>query len=609
MPRVFISNSNVQDSGDIIVDASFDVLNFIEAQHKDGSTIFVIDVHCKFKQADKMQQQGGVIVYRNLLKEFAKSQDKLKVVFYSPIPKEDLVKLKPENYVLALLPFVELFPDIEHYGIKPEDWTFEKALTEAEKKVCPQFNNASENLLSGWSLNDENKVEVKKKQIVFVDDQANEWVKAFEKVFKLGKGGATVPLIFAYNKNGSDKVFSLDKLDKSFSESVREADLVISDFYLEENHEFNNWMSAEELSKKSGFQLFQAIKGTNGIHKGVPIVMHTSSNKIQYYKFLDANGVDNWLVKDTRPNTTNQEKKENFNAFKTVIEQFTIGDSAKLYSTLKQLWEKIELIEQNSNSNWWYSNSINSKITKVTYNTRKRGTTVTETTTIKSANIQTKQTVLSILKDSWMALRALLNKEDLFATSIGSSDKNFTAAAICNNLGKLFEFFGFNQSIDYNYFFKLFYCIRNAASHYNDYSKFTKEDCILYFECWLSILQSADNSFENIFRKNSPAQIEQIIQDTSFEYNLLYCYMQYFNSEYSKNHLEIKELLGRRIQSLFDKANYAVMIKEITGNTGQTIPGTSDRAKNLKGAVADISFKGLNGITLTQGDKRIFKDA
>ena len=47
----------------------------------------------------------------------------------------------------------------------PQDWTFEKALTEAEKKVCPQFNNASENLLSGWSLNDENKVEVKNKQI------------------------------------------------------------------------------------------------------------------------------------------------------------------------------------------------------------------------------------------------------------------------------------------------------------------------------------------------------------------------------------------------------------------------------------------------------------
>ena len=34
-------------------------------------------------------------------------QDLLKVVFYSPLSQDFLIKLKPDNYVLKLLPFIE----------------------------------------------------------------------------------------------------------------------------------------------------------------------------------------------------------------------------------------------------------------------------------------------------------------------------------------------------------------------------------------------------------------------------------------------------------------------------------------------------------------------
>src|SRR6185437_10608250 len=85
---------------EIIENGSFDI-------------IYVIDIHCSFwinGEFRKLQQQGGVLIYRYLLNLYQKENiiDKPKVIFYSPVCKNNLVKLKPENYVLKLLPFVQL---------------------------------------------------------------------------------------------------------------------------------------------------------------------------------------------------------------------------------------------------------------------------------------------------------------------------------------------------------------------------------------------------------------------------------------------------------------------------------------------------------------------
>lgn len=583
MQRVFISNTKIQETEtDIVLCSDSRIGDKLKTVDTSGNTVFVIDVHCVFTKKGrelKLQEQGGVIIYRHLLQKFNGHQNKLKVVFYSPIPKDDLVKLKPENYVLKLLPFIEC---------KNEVGQFESELTKIiSDNTFPQFSNASENLLSGWSLYNESKVEVKKKRIVFVDDQADEWRKTFDEVFKLGKNGITVPDIFLYNKNGSDKVFSLSKLDNRFSESVREADLVISDFYLEENHESNNWMSAEELSKRSGFQLFQAIKGTKGIHKGVPIIIHTSSNKIQYYKFLDANGVDNWLVKDTRPNTTNQEKKENFIAFKNTIELFTEKElTSKLYSWLKDFWRRIEILEENivdGKATWWFSAKEQSNFPQIThiYKDEATGKQKEGTINAKTANTDDVCELIEILKDSWMALRNLTNKESCFADNIGSHDIGYSAASVCNNLGKLIEFFDLTQSVKLNLYFKFLYGIRNAASHYSDYKFFTVYDAVIYFDLWLTALEKSNLSMEDVFKIETNTN-EYLIQGKTgkltYKNRMLYVYVQFYNSPYLVGDSLSKELIGKKMDWLIKKANPEILFSEINNYA------------DLKDRVADRGF-------------------
>ena len=299
MNKVFISNTKVQNTEtDIVFCPTNRLSEKLEAVDTSGKTVYVIDVHCVFtnnKKQLKLQDQGGVTIYRQLLQKFDGNQDKLKVVFYSPISQEDLVKLKPENYVLSLLPLVEC---------KYEEGQFESELARIiSDNKFPLFNNASENLLSGWALfradnnrkeNDFVETQYKHKTptdkprvITFIDDEINEWRETYSKIFEQGKN---IRLIMYQKEKHPFWEFSEEKID-NLKNHVMQSALIVSDFYLQENHAPNTWLSNKQLEDKSGFKLFNAIKGggyKDGIHKGVPYIMYTSSNKIQYYQYLDA---------------------------------------------------------------------------------------------------------------------------------------------------------------------------------------------------------------------------------------------------------------------------------------------------------------------------------
>lgn len=117
MKQLFISNAKLPVSiiDQIVCDESLTVETLKELLKGEGDLVFVIDVHCRFKQAERMQQQGGVKVFHGLRKIFVGRLKELRIVFYSPISRENLVRLKPENEILNSLPFIEVNSENEQF--------------------------------------------------------------------------------------------------------------------------------------------------------------------------------------------------------------------------------------------------------------------------------------------------------------------------------------------------------------------------------------------------------------------------------------------------------------------------------------------------------------
>lgn len=405
-----------------IVDTS--VFTFEEAisylsSFKNDEPVYLINVHCtfnvgKFNRKYDCQQQNGVAIYRHLLKIYENNQEELKVAFFSPITVENLVKLNPENAVLEHHPFFNV----------PFNWS--NCITVLQAKTdWNYFNNASENLLSGYSIYasknpDSAKIKTKDKKILFVDDQTSEWKIVLSEI-------ATKKDDFSFYQyqrdKSSTKSFESSKIQgHNFKNEAHNADLIISDFYLQENHEVDKWKSVEELENVSGFQLFKYIK--NELNAGIPMVIYTSSNKVRYFQFLDSNGLDGWITKDVRVNATAEEKQLIFESLKRTIEKFTVGENAKIYKDLKEIWKKIQAIAERKKENWWYSNT--------TYiQKQKDGLT--------KLNIVSKNNLLEILIDAYFGIRNYLKREDLLARDLQSKDLHFSASSIASNLGNIHE--------------------------------------------------------------------------------------------------------------------------------------------------------------------------
>lgn len=542
---VYVSNICVEgrEAIDIVLinDKGIEQINEIRVETS-GNIVFVIDVHCTFKGAEKLQQQGGVTIYRHLLQKFNGQQEMLKVVFYSPISQDDLVNLKPENYVLKLLPFVEC---------KYEEGQFERELTKIiSDNQFPLFNNASENLLSGWALYKADKGrketdfvetvwksggETSRRRLVFIDDQIEEWKTTYKQIFEKSD---KYQFLF-YNKL-STSVTGFDISKISGFEKIKEADIIVSDFYLQEQHQPNNWMGKDQLEEISGYRLFEKIKGKyfeKGINKGACYIMHSSSNKIPYYRILEANGIDNWLVKDIRENVTIQEKLENFKIFKNTLEEYTSKDELAIYKALKNIWERIDGF--NESQKWWQCNKR--------YNADE---------------------TIQILKSVWFSLRQYANKQALYMEKSGVTDISYTPAAIISSLGKLNEAFKVEKlNQNSNSFQRFFPAIRNIGSHHKDLHQIILTDALIFLDCWLNALNS--QSFEDAFSSNKDLGISAyMIQGpayatSSFEYCLLYVYMQFYNSPYSYKHDFTRKLIRKRVDTLLKNANKKILLDEI----------------------------------------------
>lgn len=296
------------------------------------NTIYLIDVHFSY-QDQKLQEQSGVDFYRHLLKKYESVDnglDNLKVIFYSPLPKDYLVDIKPENYVLNVLPFIQFTAD----GTFKEK--LEKLVTAYTKNNSwPVFNVASENLLSGWSLfkSDEEKKPwnshktlenykitiPKEKKHLFIDDEYNQWHQAYKIIFNDFESSAIYLEEDGVLLKQKEFRYKWSSNRKKIIELAKNANYITSDFYLTENHKDTKYFKdREDINGISGFGLM------TDIYRGqpwIPYTMFTSSNKIWNYEFFEANGCWNWCVKDYRvDNLSSEEKKQEYKFFKDNIE-------------------------------------------------------------------------------------------------------------------------------------------------------------------------------------------------------------------------------------------------------------------------------------------------
>lgn len=514
-----------------------------------SDVIYLINVHCIFSNGNNkgkvnwyLQEEHGITIYRQLLKVYEKKESELKVVFFSPIKDDDLVKLKPENAVL------------KHHLVLPVPFDWGKAVEQIEKKTDWKiFNNASENLLSGFSLNGLQKIKTEGKKLLFIDDQSNEWESVFDAIFD---NGIIEHLPYDNQQTFRENITS-GNVKKSAVSKISNCHIVLSDFYLNENHEPNKWVNKESMEGISGFKLFKSIRETDK-GKAIPFIMHTSSNKVSYYKVFDQNGVDDWIVKDIRPNTTTKEKKDSYFLFKQTIESFV--NQYWIYQRLQSVWIGIQSIKNNKNVKWWYSAKYDSSLKY-------------QVNEMPSKSIEfTKADIVSVLESSWFAIRRYLNKEADYEKTTEAADDTepFLASSICNNLGKIFEMLDVKSGVKKISFLSNFIInVRNSASHAKDNKYFILLDAFICLDYLVYALTQYDdlNRFQANFRDKFIIKGLGNDDADTFPCGLLWLYMQFYNHNGSKVLPEVRNnTLKKRIDQLFQQALADNSIKDVWNN-------------------------------------------
>lgn len=543
-----------------------DVICDIETLGDSSEIIYLINVHCVFSNGNNkrkinwyLQEQHGISIYRHLLKVYEKKECELKVAFFSPIPKDDLIKLKAENYVLKY----------HEYFKTPFSWKecSTKLLAKADWKI---FNNASENLLSGYGIHSNQnptdaKVSTGKKKVLFIDDQRNEWETTFSEIFN---ENALVHLPYA-NQTDFRKALADGKVLKEVKSNLNNeknpSNIILSDFYLNENHEPGKWMNKESIEGISGFNLFHSVRATDK-GKGIPYIMHTSSNKIPYYKIFDQQGVDDWIVKDTRPNATSTEKRDNYLLFKKTIEAISKNN---IYKKLQGLWENIQKVRNTNTDKWWYSPEYNAALLAED-NKEKMLFAPVNNERSEYCNF-TKGDVVAILESSWFAIRRYINSETDYEGDANESEQ-FLATSICNNLGKILEMLGIRSGvIKFSYLTNFLLLMRNAASHANDSEYFELNDVFIYFDYLLYALLNYDTltDFQNAFPGNIITTRKEITDKNYYIFpcGLLWLYLQFYNKEHSKKCNHGREAMKTRVFKLHESAKAKGVIKEVINQT------------------------------------------
>jgi len=556
-----------------------DVVGDLSAFNDSSEIVFLINVHCTFANGNSkkktswyLQEQHGISIYRHLLKAYEKNAAALKVAFFSPIPQDDLIKLKPENSVLAFHNFFSV----------PFKWKDCVAALEKtnENNDWRVFNNASENLLSGYKMfvpdgTVSKKVETGKKKILFVDDQSNEWKAAFAEVFN---EKAIAHLSFSNQKDFKTALAEgkvLKEVKANLNSEQNPCNIILSDFYLKEDHDPGRWMNKESIEDISGFNLFHSIRETDK-GKGIPYIMHTSSNKISYYKVFDQSGVDDWIVKDIRPDTSAIEKKDNYILFKKTIEFIS---KQNIYKKMQDFWEKIQQIKKIQTNKWWYSPEYNAELLvpiliegfnvkmvfKPVNNDRSEYSTFT------------KGDIVSILESSWFAIRRQINKETDYEnegkiSATESEAEKFLATSICNNIGKIVEMFGIKSGAkDFSYLTNFLLQMRNSASHASDYEYFELNDVFICLDYLTNALFNYDTlkEFQTAFPDRFIASHKKNSENNYYEFPcaLLWLYLQFYNEEFSKSSEYGRTSMKTRINKLHKTIKGNGVIEEVVIKT------------------------------------------
>lgn len=532
---------------------------------------YLINIHCaiyrkknkfEYEKETPFQTQAGVAIYRELLNIYKDCNERLQVIFFSPYANnpEPLIKKKPENLVLIHLEFLEV----------PFTWKQVQAKFEQNNK--PVFNNASENLLSGYGIHRSQnpttaKVSIGKKKVLFIDDQSNEWKATFSEVFN---DNALVHLPYA-NQTEFRKALAegdvLKEVNSSLNNKSNPSNIVLSDFYLNENHEPDKWMNRESIEKISGFNLFHSVRATDK-GKGIPYIMHTSSNKIPYYKIFDQQGVDDWIVKDTRPNATAIEKRDNYILFKKTIEAISKNN---IYKKLQDLWENIQKIKKITTNKWWYSPEYDATLLVTITAEGKEKMLFVHVNNERSEYCNfTKGDIVSILESSWFAIRRKINSETDYEGDANESER-FLATSICNNLGKIIEMLGVKSGAKFSYLTSFLLLVRNSASHARDYEFFELNDVFIYFDYLLYALLNYDTLPD--FQLGYPHKViiarKKISEDNYYIFpcGLLWLYLQFYNKNHSKNCNYGREAMRTRIFKLHKTVVNKGVIEEVIKQT------------------------------------------
>ncbi len=539
MNLVFISNQDISAAknavekiavkphqwGDSIstLDINFDIHD--KLKHIVHNTIYIIDVHCTFKHTKqsnerqlKLQEQGGVIIYRHLLNLYKEQQDNLKVIFYSPIPKNVLINVsKGENYVLKLLPFIEC----------KYDGSFEielkKIVNGYKISNCHKFNNASENLLSGWGINNfkkgirniNNYLKIKlpdKHKILIIDDQYSEWDNFYKEIFHNHKN--SILSLKYMSQNDFRKAWDSNEAINYLLEKSKEASFVISDLYIRENHEQTKpFKNKNEIEEISGFQVFQKIKEQ---YPYLPYMLLTSSNKVWNYEAFNSNGIWSWCVKDNTYNLSLDDKQAQYTYFE--------GNLLKLCNDewlfCITIWKKIIDLNKNVSKNknkWWFHIDNN---------------------------------VLAELQECLISLDSIYSKRNSFETNYS---KNLTArnsaniinilGEICETLKTTFKYIN-TENNNSNYIAFYIHLLRHYYSHGNYYKLAKPIEVVFCLDLMLYILD-----------RNNLKKIDKTIQNKKMHQrhtNIVY-HLQFMEVLKDRGDLYKNPKLQKKLLNSFDE--------------------------------------------------------
>lgn len=517
MKRVYISNHYLSDFYGSFGRDDFEIEHF-NAPDITGNTIYIIDVHYRLSIRNKrlaLQNQGGLTIYRILLKQFKGREDKLKVIFYSPIPAKQLVMLNPENYVLILLPFIELLEENEKSINSNTDWSFEDCLKDKisiyTKTGWPQLNNASENLLSGWSLSKKSLIkngEFEKAKInlignkaLVIDDEFSSWSLTYSNIIRDAENS-----IFPSKYKSQKAIREAWKNGNALREIISKtsvANFVISDLYIFEDHERTRpYKTINEIRGVSGFKVFEEIKA---IFPYLPYMIYTTSNKIWNVDAFRSEGIWAWAIKDNSEKLNCDDKISQFEHFQSCLLKVSIPS----WKYVTKIWQELISIQSKGNLDqyWWHSDC---------------------------------SIALDIIKDCLLTLDAIYSQRSNFETNQISYFTARQCSQIFNNLGGLCEklqiHFGGGRSKTVGAYI---YMIRSFYSHELFYRNSNPLEAVFCVGLLLKFLKQSPIAF-----KNQPSSVKFVIEKKFVDNTNLNYLLQFEALSESVNQIKYdKELL------------------------------------------------------------------